>query len=495
MAVKGTARRRTAKDFRSAEGESDGLSAVSDGATLVPPLAEIRLLNNSHQHLHTLLDDQPWNDYGGARIGFIACETSSGLANLMTSVVFTLGNDEHDAATVRVGAFVLHVGYYQPAQVEAALRGLAASEAALLLPEHKLSLVAEPTEDRGWSPRFIDSEAVLGWESTVLHWGGRNVNDIMQVDEYWKVVPRLPGTSPRSFVDWRRVARWAVPYRAKQGALSSGWISLLDIHLPTYVRLHGIETDAATGRLVVHVDARHRSNQLAAIIRDASGNHELARFSATDFSRNQECGHYCVAVTLGPDTGPVLCDLLLDGVLMERRQAGVPPSPVRLYAGIDPQMNWLRKLLEKATKGSGHSESLERWVHGLLSLAGLSVIHFGHGQESFPDLVGWVFPNGVLAAEVTLTAPDVNKLVKLQQRVLALRQATSSAVPAGVVFPVVFFYQTGTEVGEGVQAMAAEHGIALAHRERLDEFRVAVLEGTVQAAQFFTLLQSWGARA
>jgi hypothetical protein len=470
---------------------------VTASATLLPP-RRFGPLNTTSQHLDALLDQQPWNHYGGgARIGFIAYETASGLANLMTSVVFTLKNDEDDAATVRVGPFVLHVGYYQPAQVEAALRGLAASEPVLLLPDHKLSLLAAaPTDGRGWSPPYAadQSKAVLGWQSTVVRWAGRGVNDIMQVDEYSKAAPRLAGASPRSFPDWRGVARWAVPFLAQQGAFSPGWTSFLDIHLPTYVRLHGVVTDATTGQLVIHVDARHHSDRLATIIRDASGSHELARFSAADFFVNEECGHHCVSATLEPDTGPVRCDLILDGDLIEQRNAGVPPSPVRLYAGIDPEMKWLEWLTEKATKGKKDSASLERWVHVLLTLADLSVIHFGHGQDLFPDLVGWVFPNGVIAAEVTLTAPDLNKLVKLQQRVLSLRKAASSTVPPGVVFPVVFFSATSAEVGREIWNAAAQQGIALAPRERMDELHAAVVGGTVQGAQVLTLLRSWGAR-
>src|SRR5690606_8414682 len=41
----------------------------------------------------------------------------------------------------------------------------------------------------------------------------------------------------------------------------------------------------------------------------------------------------------------------------------------------------------------------------------------------FPNLTGWGLPNAAIAVEVALQAPALNKLVELQRRVLAMRQA------------------------------------------------------------------------
>lgn len=290
-------------------------------------------MNTSRHHLDALLNLQPWKDYDGARIGFIAWETTSGLVNLVTSVVFTLGKVADDAATVRVEPFVLHVGYYEPAQVEAALRGLASSEAALRLPDHKISLL-----DGRWNPPYPgESIATLGWESEVVYWAGTNVENIMQVDEYWKAVRRLPGAWPRPFDDWRDATRWVVPFRAQQKyPFGPGWSSLLDIHLPAYVRLKDAAIDGTTGQLGIDVEARHRTDRLAVIIRNASDSRVIARLGAADFSRHQPSGYYRVSLPLGPEPSPVRCDLILDGVRIERRQADLLPSPVRHNARIDP---------------------------------------------------------------------------------------------------------------------------------------------------------------
>jgi hypothetical protein len=297
--------------------------------------AEVWTLNTSPHHLDALLRRQPWTAYDGARIGFIAYQTAWGLANLMTSIVFTFGDVEDDAATVRVGPFVLHVGYYEPAQVEAALRGLAGPELALLLPDHQIALLTDPTRSGGWQCFNGGSMPTLGWESEVVHWSGTNVQNIMEVEAYWNAVPRLPGASPRSFDGWRDATRWAVPFRARQREFGPGWSSLLDIHLPAYVRLQSTTIDESTGRFSVEVEARHRLEHLAVIIRHAIHRRELARLSPADFSRDQRSGYYRASVILSPESNSVLCDLILEGLQIERRPACVLPSPACVDAGTN----------------------------------------------------------------------------------------------------------------------------------------------------------------
>lgn len=450
------------------------------------------MTKSNSQPIQALISEDPWEQYDGVRVGLIAYRTGEGLANFMASIIFVLGDQVPDAATVSVGPFLLHVGYYDPPTARSILMGLARREPTLVLPEFTVRLLSADRPNP-WTKVVPDSISLYGnvWRSRSLTWSGEAVSHLMQHDEYSRAAARLPRTEPRSFADWRQVTAWTMPSRHQQGPFRSGWDSLVDVELPTFVRLDSAWCDPNSGTLEAHVEARHRRNDLSAAIWDRM-RRPIARVDAHDFELRDECGHHCAQLTLGPEVGPVQLDLMLGGELHESRLVGIPPSPVRLYASLDHETQWLDRLYKKARKGA--SDSFEQWVHALFSLAGVSMIHFGHGQQAFPDLTGWVMPNAAIAVEVTLKTPDLNKLVELQRRVLSMRQAMSGAVPSGVVLPLMFFNQSAPEVPRQIWANAQQDGIALVTLERAALFRDAVLSGSVQGAGVIETLVEWGAR-
>ncbi len=450
-------------------------------------------MNEDQNSLLKLVASRPWETYAGARVGFIACRVGETLVNLMGSIVLTLDLDVPDSGTVEVGPFLLHVGYYDAETTERVLRRLAEPDPILALPDHEIALRGAGGPP-SWGRGGVGEVPLDGfrWRSDVITWSGTSTSELMDNGEYHRTSNRLPGADPLQFADWSRVTKWAVPTRGQAGTFGPNWASLLDIHAPTFVRLHSAACDPTTGTLDAHVDARHKAEELSAVLWDQAGQ-QVGRLEASEFAIRQDCSHYCASISLDSDIGPVHLDLLLDGDRLERRLVGVPPSSVRLYRSLDPDLTWIARLEKKAAQKK--SDSFEQWVHALLSLAGVTTIHFGHGQGEFPDLTGWIFPNVAVAAEVTLRAPDLNKLVELQSRVLSMREALSRSVPAGAVFPVMFFNQSGPEVPGEIWAAAEQQGIALVTEERSKWFRDAVLSGVVTGFGVIETLREWGGRA
>jgi hypothetical protein len=297
------------------------------------------------------------------------------------------------------------------------------------------------------------------------------------------------------FADWNGVGEFIVPLQHLQRdrnfiTIGPGLDSVLDLHIPTYVRWHGAEYRAGSGRLEVHIDARHGADRLGLVVRRYAVDREPYRIRAGDFTRNPECGHLYASIAVEVDAGPISCDLLFDGELLENRVVGIPSSLVRLYSALDGDL--LTHLYDEAKAGKGNSSrKFEQWIHSLLSLAGVPTVHFGHGQEVFPDLLGWVSPYDAIAVECTLTAPDLNKLARFQRRALKMQQFQAKAVPQGTVLAALFFNQSYAEVPRDVQDSAQNDGIALVAQERCLALQEAILNGTVQNRGVLDLLRSW----
>jgi hypothetical protein len=235
----------------------------------------------------------------------------------------------------------------------------------------------------------------------------------MQVDDYRNAKLWLPGASPRSFDNWLSVTRWAIPFRAHQSAFGPGWGSLLDIHLPVYVRLRGLVTDPATSRLAIHVEARHRSERLAVIIRDVTGSRELARFNSADFSLNQKCGHYCVSVPFASDASPVICDLIVDGVRIEQVKTNIPPPT--------PASNDMKEQLQ-ATRAARRDEIWGHIARAASDLSLESLLKMLHVTEE----LGAIDSSTGLFVPITHTSAWVRVKWEVNQAVLSVIEYGSS---------------------------------------------------------------------
>ncbi len=446
----------------------------------------------SDDNLDAFLREEPWTRYDGARVGFIAFRDGASLLNMMASIVFLCGNEGADGATVNVDPFVLHVEYCNKKESELLMRGLVGDSPRLRLRDHEVSLMPAP-QQRGWTQAHEDPYAwqILGWRSRRLQWSGAASDDYCEFGEFDEVGRRLPSASPRSFSDWAAAAKWAIPAQRRFSGASEigpGCRGHLTVHAPTYARLLSAACTPTSGALQVHVDVLERRDELCVVARADDTGIEVVRLERAAFKIVPQCGHLVASTPIPPDVGPMTTELSVGGQLIQKMPAGVPPSAVRLYTGIDPGARWLNRLYERRAKN--RAEKYEQWVTNLLAMAGIATVHFGHGQEDFPDIVGWLGSNLALAVEATLAAPDLNKLTKFQTRVLAMRAALSTSVPMGKVVAAVVFDQSESEVPQLVSQQAATDGIALVPRERALGLRDGILSGTLGGPEVIAFLTS-----
>ena len=313
------------------------------------------------------------------------------------------------------------------AMVEPVLRAL--QERRMLFPGAKETeaarLVLAENAQPQWSDlRCIDRESArmhydLDWPVHVALQNGAEISKTLSYEELSTLGSSLASTPP-SYEDLNDLCTDLGVARYERLETSSS--TIIQLVVPVWVKLHGAETDLASGHFTVVLDAEgsltrdsvvavmpanaepsDRAVVPASKFRPLKGSPELR---IKRFPLPARDGAVAIALSHGPRT-------------VDHIQAGLPDMRATAHGAVDADMGKLRtRLLEptKAGKGAKPQDHLEHGVAWLLHLMGFGAAAYGPLGEC-PDIIAFSADGKlVLVVECSLEVPTPEKLKKLRIR-------------------------------------------------------------------------------
>lgn len=403
--------------------------------------------------------------FAGIRISSLCLTRTDGCPNLVGRAVFAFAAPGPEwAHNLEIGPLSLYRYWLDAGVTRRFGEHLAQSRIGL----GTRALELKRRDGTGYNWTHLDSRASVrnpvGWPADDFVGSGDSLRETAESDAVDSLDERIIGWSRGLFGTSAQLARF-LGDPGHPVSIASRDASHFQVLIPTYARILRAHLTLSDQVLRVEVESHLPSPGAFTLFATHDALVAPLQFRSQDF-KHVEDARWVLTTSLPAEDGPYELRLLVGDVSVHSSRVGIPRLASQIHALIDPDSQWLQRLLESPRKRKG-SDAFEHYVVTLLNLCGIPAVHYGfQSPEGAPDIVAVLDEETVLVAECKVIPPTTQILEILHGRMAHIVQSIHE--PNSLTPHVVYFHPARSEqVSLQARRFASEHGIRLVSLERL----------------------------